>query len=415
MVLEPVGGAAAPTSAESPASDDPQVMMDFAKDTIVVATLEKEGGSCTYERLFAVAEDYHCDVLAAAVMSLKRAKRIHYDGAMLLMPGDKDVVISLGSEPSPAAAKAAQEKAEAAAREKAAQEKAEAAAREKAAQEKAAAAAAEQARRDAAAAAEAEAKRKAEAEAARKAEVEAQAKARAVAEAKAAAEAQAQAERQAAALAEEKAKAEAVAAVAESDTVIATYCCQMKSQIREGFAMDSDKAGVLGKGEVIEALEERVNESGTVRVRFSKGWVSMKTGKGDVVLEPVGGAAAPTSAESPQQAEDPVVARVAALKEDGMQYFANREFVKSIATLQEAARLDPADEEITEALAFAQQAEVQYNQDQSVKLQERAMEYFTNREFDAAVDALQKALTYTPGHEEILEALEYAKSQTAVE
>ena len=43
------------------------------------------------------------------------------------------------------------------------------------------------------------------------------------------------------------------------------------------------------------------------------------------------------------------------------------------------------------------------------------MDKFTNREFDAAVDALEKALKYTPGHEEILEALEYAKSQTAIE
>ena len=158
VVLEPVGSAAAaaPAAVAVPASDDPQEMMNFAKNTIVVATLENEGGSCTYERLFAVAEEYHCDVLAAAVVSLKRAKKITYDGAMLLMPGDKDVVISLGSAPSPAAAKVAQEKAEAAAREKAAQEKAAAAAREKADREKAeAAAAAEQARRDAAAAAEA--------------------------------------------------------------------------------------------------------------------------------------------------------------------------------------------------------------------------------------------------------------------
>ena len=77
------------------------------------------------------------------------------------------------------------------------------------------------------------------------------------------------------------------------DRVIATYSCRTKSQIREGFAMDSKKAGILGKGEVIDAFEERVNEDGTTRVRFSKGWVSMRSGKGDVVLEPVGGTAAP--------------------------------------------------------------------------------------------------------------------------
>ena len=79
----------------------------------------------------------------------------------------------------------------------------------------------------------------------------------------------------------------------EPDRVIASYSCRMKSQIREGFAMDSKKAGILGKGEVIDAVEERVNEEGTTRVRFSKGWVSMRTAKGEVVLEPVGGTAAP--------------------------------------------------------------------------------------------------------------------------
>jgi hypothetical protein len=371
----------------------------------VLGTLESEGGSCTYERLFVAAEEYHCDVLAAAVMSLQRAKKISYEGTMLLMPGHKDVIITMGDAgPSPAAAKAAQEKAEAAAREKAA--------------------AAEQARREAAAAAEAEAEaaRKAKAKAAAEAEAQAQAEAqaRAAAEAKAAEEARARAVREAKAEAEaaEKARADAAAAAAAAtpDTVVARYTCRMKSQIRAGFAMDSDKAGVLGKGEVIDAFEEQANDAGTTRVRFSKGWVSMKTGKGDLVLEPVGGVPAAAATPAPAApASDPVLDRVAELKEAGMQHFANREFAESIAALEEAARLDPADEEITEALAFARAAEMKYKQDQSAKLQERAMEYFTEREFDAAVDALQKALVYTPGDAEILEALEYAKSQTAVE
>ena len=60
----------------------------------------------------------------------------------------------------------------------------------------------------------------------------------------------------------------------------------MKSQIRADFDMASDKAGILAKGGVIDAFEERVNDSGTTRVRFAQGWVSMQSGKGATVLEP---------------------------------------------------------------------------------------------------------------------------------
>ena len=409
IVLQPVGGAPASAPAPDPSmaaaapTDDPQVMMDFAKDGIVMATLTAEGGSCTYERLFEAAEEHHCDVLAAAVMSLKRAKKISYEGMMLLMPGAKDVVITIGDGPSPAAAAAAQDKAAAAAREQAAAAQA----------KRDAADAADAAAREAKAVAEAEAKAKAASAAKVKAEAEAAAKQRLAAAAEAeAAEAKARAERQAAADAE-------AAATAVPNTVIASYTCLMKSQIRSGFPMDSDKAGVLAKQAVIDAFEERVNETGTTRVRFAEGWVSMKTGKGDIVLQPVGGAPAPARPLTPKAAAapaaDPVFDRVAELKEVGMQHFANREFAESIAVLKEAASLDPNDEEVTEAMAFAQTAETKYKLDQSAKLQERAMEFFTDRDFDSAVDALTRALAYTPGDEEILEALEYAKTQTAVE
>ena len=141
-------------------------MMDFAKDTIVLATLSAEGGSCTYERLFEVAEEHHCDVLAAAVLSLKKAKKISYDGMMLLMPGHKDVVIAIAGAASSAAAEtraataARKKQEEQEARAEASRLKAEQQAKAKAEQE--AKAKAEQQAREAAEAREAEARRQAQ-------------------------------------------------------------------------------------------------------------------------------------------------------------------------------------------------------------------------------------------------------------
>jgi hypothetical protein len=43
-----------------------------------------------------VAETVHCDVTAAALLSLKREKKVQYDGMMLLLPVHADVVISAG-------------------------------------------------------------------------------------------------------------------------------------------------------------------------------------------------------------------------------------------------------------------------------------------------------------------------------
>ena len=222
--------------------------------------------------------------------------------------------------------------------------------------------------------------------------------------------------------AERKAKAEQEAAKAAArahtppsrappavPSSVGSYTCLIKSQIRSGFEMDSDKAGVLKKGEVIDAYELKVNDQGTTRVRFARGWVSMAAGNGAVVLEPVGGAAAAAPA-APSTSD-----RVSALKEAGMEHFASRRFGESIAALEEAQSLDSTDEEVLEALEFARQAEKKYKQEQSLKLQERAMDAFTAREFDEAVELLERALEYTPGDGEITEALAYAKTQTAVE
>ena len=70
-------------------------MMNKAKKEVIMDTLKANGNECAYSVLFDAAEAAHCDVLAAAVLSLKRAKVVKFDGMMLLMPVHKDVVITL--------------------------------------------------------------------------------------------------------------------------------------------------------------------------------------------------------------------------------------------------------------------------------------------------------------------------------
>lgn len=75
--------------------DDPQWLMNKAKRDVIIEPLKSKGGSATFADLFLVAEEYHCDVLGAALMSLKRAKVIEYEGMMLLSPGHDDKIITL--------------------------------------------------------------------------------------------------------------------------------------------------------------------------------------------------------------------------------------------------------------------------------------------------------------------------------
>ena len=74
---------------------DPQYMMNKAKRDVVLNTLKTNNGSCTFIELFRVAEEFHCDVLAAVLMSLKRAKVIDYKGMLLLSPVNNDEVVTL--------------------------------------------------------------------------------------------------------------------------------------------------------------------------------------------------------------------------------------------------------------------------------------------------------------------------------
>jgi len=87
-----------------------------------------------------------------------------------------------------------------------------------------------------------------------------------------------------------------------SASAATSYKCLQKSQIRAGFEMDSDKAGVMAVGDVIDVLEARINDKGVLRIRFSGGWVSEKTVAGVTCLEAVA-ASAPTAAPSPEPTE----------------------------------------------------------------------------------------------------------------
>lgn len=76
-------------------ADDVQYLMSMAKKYVILDTLVANGGKCTYEVLFARSEELHCDVLAAALKSLKKSKAVSYEGQMLLMPMAKDVEVEL--------------------------------------------------------------------------------------------------------------------------------------------------------------------------------------------------------------------------------------------------------------------------------------------------------------------------------
>eukprot|EP00308_Calcidiscus_leptoporus_P003441 CAMPEP_0119397648 /NCGR_PEP_ID=MMETSP1334-20130426/140442_1 /TAXON_ID=127549 /ORGANISM="Calcidiscus leptoporus, Strain RCC1130" /LENGTH=97 /DNA_ID=CAMNT_0007421493 /DNA_START=147 /DNA_END=440 /DNA_ORIENTATION=+ len=77
-------------------ADDPQYMMNMAKKHAIINTLAENGGQCTFKQLFDKAEELHCDVLTAALHSLKRKKVVAYDSEMpLLNPKDDHVVVTL--------------------------------------------------------------------------------------------------------------------------------------------------------------------------------------------------------------------------------------------------------------------------------------------------------------------------------
>ena len=232
----------------------PQEMMDKAKNDIILATLAKHGGSCTFEQIMEVAEEHHCDVAGAALTSLKRAKKVDFAGMMLLLPRDAAVVVTVS----------------------------------------------------AAAAATATTPEKKPAAAVAGAPITDMANARYCKKCKAVFEQFAASDKcpgghanfmyskqipadcplpgtEAAAVADSP---PAAVALASSNTAAdKCYVCKKRSVIRSGFDLDSDKAGVLEVGVVVAVIEERENAKGTTRVHFEGGWVSKVTGTGLLALE----------------------------------------------------------------------------------------------------------------------------------
>ena len=62
------------------------------------------------------------------------------------------------------------------------------------------------------------------------------------------------------------------------------YSCVKKCVIRAAFDLNSDFFGHLQLDELVVAQETRVNSWGQVRVRFERGWVSIKAGDGGLLL-----------------------------------------------------------------------------------------------------------------------------------
>ena len=81
------------------------------------------------------------------------------------------------------------------------------------------------------------------------------------------------------------------------------------AKVRSGFEATSSDAGNLQAGQIVEELEFRVNENSITRVRFEGGWVSERTGTGELILEPADSAAIAQAQQArqrqPEQDPDP--------------------------------------------------------------------------------------------------------------
>ena len=73
-----------------------------------------------------------------------------------------------------------------------------------------------------------------------------------------------------------------------SEKIDAYYQCEKATTVREGFAMDSKKLDLLEKSTVVQALEAKPTEDGTVRIRYEGGWVSLKSAQtGDDIMQKI--------------------------------------------------------------------------------------------------------------------------------
>ena len=73
---------------------------------------------------------------------------------------------------------------------------------------------------------------------------------------------------------------------------VGVYRCVRRTIVRESWESWSEKVGILEEGEEVKVLEERLNEEGVTRVRFTSagvdlmgGWCSMRASDGSMILE----------------------------------------------------------------------------------------------------------------------------------
>jgi hypothetical protein len=206
---------------------------------MILATLENEGGSCRYSRLYEEADKQKCGVLADALLACKRSSPplVSYEGVMLLMPAHKDTIVTLGAPqdtPRPPARKQPPIQSQNASGPPAIPTK----------------------------------------------------------------------------TSPGKKGPPPVPRAAAPAEELHTYRSLRRAVMRSGFEMDSDKAGVLEKHQVVKALEARRNETGVLRVRIASGWVSSTTADGSVVLEVMSAAEAEAeavAAAAPAAAEEEAV------------------------------------------------------------------------------------------------------------
>ena len=61
----------------------------------ICATLNEEGGECSYDKLVEVGEEHHCDTVGAMLKILKNRKVISYKQMFLMYPMHKDEIVKI--------------------------------------------------------------------------------------------------------------------------------------------------------------------------------------------------------------------------------------------------------------------------------------------------------------------------------
>jgi hypothetical protein len=112
------------------------------------------------------------------------------------------------------------------------------------------------------------------------------------------------------------AAAAAAAGGAGNSEGLGFYRAVAAAAVRAEFALDSDSVGVLGVGDVIEALEAKRNDAGIMRVRFEHGWTSLVARNGTTLLVKEGGGSS-ASAGQGREGEDEAAAKEPAAKLTG--------------------------------------------------------------------------------------------------